>query len=143
MVTVTPNSLAKRSSFRESSFVLTQANYQKFQRKVKRKWNKKRFLISNLQISMIFYFNFLCHTKMKCWYFDSLRNKKILKLCFRWHILRSYRFVTKVTFKILALMCFFLWLFNLYDYRDNPQLVFFSNFVFFHRSKTVTMDISK
>ena len=34
-VAVTSNSLAKRSSFRESSFVLTQANYRKLQRKVK------------------------------------------------------------------------------------------------------------
>ena len=29
----------------------------------------------------------------------SLRNKKILNLCFRWHILRSYRFVAELTFK--------------------------------------------
>ena len=36
-VAVTSNSLAKRSSFRESSFVLTQANYQKLQRTGKRK----------------------------------------------------------------------------------------------------------
>ena len=28
-----------------------------------------------------------------------LRNKKILNLCFRWHILRSYCFVVEVTFK--------------------------------------------
>ena len=28
-----------------------------------------------------------------------LRNKKILNLCFRWHILRSCRFVVEVTFK--------------------------------------------
>ena len=28
-----------------------------------------------------------------------LRNKKICNLCFRWHILRSYRFVVEVTFK--------------------------------------------
>ena len=28
-----------------------------------------------------------------------LRNKKILNLCLRWHILRSYRFVAEVTFK--------------------------------------------
>ena len=28
-----------------------------------------------------------------------LRNKKIIHLCIRWHILRSYRFVAKVTFK--------------------------------------------
>ena len=27
-----------------------------------------------------------------------LRNKKNLNLCFRWHILRSYRFVAEVTF---------------------------------------------
>ena len=31
-----------------------------------------------------------------------LRNKKILNLCLRWHILRSYRFVAEVTFKNLA-----------------------------------------
>ena len=47
-VAVTSNSLAKRSSFRESSFVLTQTNYQKLQRTGKRKWNKRIFLISNL-----------------------------------------------------------------------------------------------
>ena len=28
-----------------------------------------------------------------------LRNRKILNLCRRWHILRSYRFVVEVTFK--------------------------------------------
>ena len=28
-----------------------------------------------------------------------LRNKKILNVCFRWHILRSYRFIAEVTFK--------------------------------------------
>ena len=28
-----------------------------------------------------------------------LRNKKILNLCLRWHILRSYRFLAEVTFK--------------------------------------------
>ena len=28
-----------------------------------------------------------------------LRNKKILNLCLRWHIWRSYRFVAEVTFK--------------------------------------------
>ena len=31
-----------------------------------------------------------------------LRNKKILKLCFRWHILRSYRLLAEVTFKFKA-----------------------------------------
>ena len=30
-----------------------------------------------------------------------LRNKKIINLCFRWHILRSYRLVAEVTFKHL------------------------------------------
>ena len=29
-----------------------------------------------------------------------LRNKKILTLCFRWYILRSYRFIAEVTFNI-------------------------------------------
>ena len=28
-----------------------------------------------------------------------LRNEKILNLCFRWYILRRYRFVAEVTFK--------------------------------------------
>ena len=28
-----------------------------------------------------------------------LQNKKILNMCFRWHISRSYRFVAEVTFK--------------------------------------------
>ena len=36
-VAVTSNSLAKRSSFRESSFVLTQVNYLKLQKTVKQK----------------------------------------------------------------------------------------------------------
>ena len=30
-----------------------------------------------------------------------LQNKKILNLYFRWHILRSYRFVAEVTFKLI------------------------------------------
>ena len=30
-----------------------------------------------------------------------MRNKKILNLCLRWHILRSYRFSAEVTFKII------------------------------------------
>ena len=36
-----------------------------------------------------------------CWErnITFLRNKKILNLCFRWHILRSCRFVAEVTFK--------------------------------------------
>ena len=33
-----------------------------------------------------------------------LPNKKILNLCFRWHILRSYHFVAEVTFKLDALL---------------------------------------
>ena len=28
-----------------------------------------------------------------------LQNQKILNLCFRWHILRSYHFLAEVTFK--------------------------------------------
>ena len=32
------------------------------------------------------------------WNITFLRNKKILNLCLRWHILRSYRFVAEVTF---------------------------------------------
>ena len=31
-----------------------------------------------------------------------LQNKRILNLCFRWHILRSYCFVAEVTFKLLS-----------------------------------------
>ena len=34
----------------ESFFALTQANYQKIQATVKQKWNKRKLLISNLQI---------------------------------------------------------------------------------------------
>ena len=30
------------------------------------------------------------------------RNKKILNLCLRWHIFRSYRFVAEVTFKVFT-----------------------------------------
>ena len=32
------------------------------------------------------------------WNITFLRNKKILNLCLRWHILRSYRFAAEVTF---------------------------------------------
>ena len=32
-----------------------------------------------------------------------LRNKKIVDLCFRWHILRSYRFVAEVTFNVIII----------------------------------------
>ena len=34
-----------------------------------------------------------------------LQNKKILNLCLRWHILRSYHFVAKVTFKSELMVC--------------------------------------
>ena len=33
-----------------------------------------------------------------------LRNKKILNLCLRWHILRSYCFVAEVTFKVYGVI---------------------------------------
>ena len=56
---VTSNSLAKRSSFRESSFVLVQVNHQKLQRTVKRKWSKRIFLISKLQIPIHFLLSLL------------------------------------------------------------------------------------
>ena len=36
------------------------------------------------------------------WNIIFLRNKKIVNLCFRWHILRSYRFVMEVTFKVVS-----------------------------------------
>ena len=49
----------KRSSFRELSFVLTQANCWKLQRTVKRKCNKRILSISNLQISIHFLFSLL------------------------------------------------------------------------------------
>ena len=39
-----------------------------------------------------------------------LWNKKILNLCLQWHILRSYRFVAEVTFKVCEL------------YRKKPNL---------------------
>ena len=48
------NALAKRSSFGESTFVLTQANSRKVQRTVKRNCNKRMNLISNLQIPIHF-----------------------------------------------------------------------------------------
>ena len=54
LVAVTSNSLTQRSSFEESTFALTQANYQKLQRTVKRKWNNRIFLISKLQILIHF-----------------------------------------------------------------------------------------
>ena len=53
MAAITSNSLAKLSSFRESSFALTQVNYRKLRRTVKQKWNKIIFLISNLQIPFL------------------------------------------------------------------------------------------
>ena len=53
-VTVTSNSLAKGSLFRESYFALTQANYRKIQGTVKRNWNKRIFSIWNLQIPIHF-----------------------------------------------------------------------------------------
>ena len=42
--------------------------------------------------------------KIQTWIFwerniNFLQNKKILNLCLRWHILRSYRFLAEVTFK--------------------------------------------
>ena len=59
---VTSNSLAKQSSFRESSFVLTQAEYRKLQRIVERKWSKRIFLIWNLQFLIHFLLSlFLSH----------------------------------------------------------------------------------
>ena len=56
---VTFNSLAKRSSSRKSSFVLTQANYRKLQTTGKRKLNKRVFLISNLPILIHFLLSIL------------------------------------------------------------------------------------
>ena len=47
-----------------------------------------------------------------------LRNKKILKLCLRWHILRSYHYVAEVTFK--ACVCYFLSKFY-FPLNDSPS----------------------
>ena len=37
------------------------------------------------------------------WNITFLWNKKIVNLCLKWHILRSYRFVVEVTFKALGI----------------------------------------
>ena len=54
-----------------------------------------------------------------------LWNKKNLNLCFRWHILRSYRFVAEVTFKYMILSYNrnrLLFLQSIYDlHRSNHQ----------------------
>ena len=62
-VAVTSNFLAKRSSFGESSVVLTNVNYRELQRTVKRKWNKRIFLISNLKILIHFLLSLLASHK--------------------------------------------------------------------------------
>ena len=59
-VAVTSNFLAKRSSFGESSVVLTNVNYRELQRTVKRKW---KFLISNLKILIHFLLSLLASHK--------------------------------------------------------------------------------
>ena len=45
-----------------------------------------------------------------------LRNKKILNLCLRWYILRSYRFVAEATFKAPQSFC------NIQVWRIQPLL---------------------
>ena len=60
-VAVTSSSLAKRGSFREPYFVLTQASYWKLQRTVKRKQNKRIILILDLQIPIYFLLSFLVY----------------------------------------------------------------------------------
>ena len=60
-VAVTSNSLAKQSSFRGSSFVLTQAEYRKLQRIVERKWNKRIFLLSHENEMSVLWLAFNSH----------------------------------------------------------------------------------
>ena len=57
-VAVTSNSLAKQNSFRKP-LVLTQTNYQKLQRTLKRERKKRIFLFSNLQIPINFLLSLL------------------------------------------------------------------------------------
>ena len=56
---VTCNYLTRKSSIRESLFVLNQENYRKFQKTFKRKQNKIIFLFSNLQITIHFLLSLL------------------------------------------------------------------------------------
>ena len=49
------------------------------------------------------------------WNIIFLQKKKILNLCFRWHILRSYHFVAEVTFKHRWVFRFFKKLFDWYE----------------------------
>ena len=60
-VVVTSSSLAKQGSFREPNFVLTQPNYWKLQRTVKRKQNKRIIVMLNLQIPIHFLLSFLAY----------------------------------------------------------------------------------
>ena len=69
MVAVTCIFLNKWIFFRESSFVLTQAHYRKLQRTVKRKWNKRIYLIWNLQIPIHFLLSLVVshHSLCRLW----------------------------------------------------------------------------
>ena len=83
VVTVTYNYLARRSSFRESSLVLTQANYRRIQRKVKRKWNKRIFFNLKSTYSHSFSTFTSCLT---CWLaVNNMRpqQKLLFLFCFR------------------------------------------------------------
>ena len=81
-VAVTYYTLAKRSSVSESSFVLTQANYRKLQRTVKRNWNKRKFLISKLQILIHFVLSLLVSHENKMLVLEINNMKQKLRFFF-------------------------------------------------------------
>ena len=64
------NSLAKRSSFRESSFVLKRT-IRNFKEQFNENETKGNFEFQIYKFRFIFYFYFLCHIKMNFWYFDQ------------------------------------------------------------------------
>ena len=69
-----------------------------------------------------------------------LRNKKILNLSLRWHILRSYRFVAEVTFKEPKLAKFYLLLKihkRLHGVPDRPVI---SNYRFYTENISSFLD---
>ena len=200
-LTVTSNSLAKQSSFRESSFVLMQANYQELQSIAKQKWSKRLFLTSNLEIpihslvsllvphenamlilwlavnnmrpqqKLLFLFyvkkyflikkkrrkklmtflinqvffsyeirNYTSFAKMNIIFITITKAQPLsldkwnihypsLKFC-NSYLLKNFT-LSKALFFVINRFClscvsfFILWLFNPYDNRGNPQLVFF------------------
>ena len=106
MVAVTSNSLAKRSWFRELFFLLTQANYRKLQKTVKWKWNKRIFLISNLQIPIHFLLLFLVsheHEMLVLWLaFNNMRPQQ--KLLFLFYVKKYFRIRKRRRQKLMALL---------------------------------------